>query len=73
MLVFPFLGRPVIQVILDMDEEGFSKFIDAREAFIPDYLVGMVMKKSCIEIQAMPSTYILDSRSFFCDTGHRFF
>ena len=46
MLVFPFLGRPVIQVILDMDEESFSKFIDAREAFIPDYLVGMVMKKN---------------------------
>ncbi|MDZ7757293.1 TetR/AcrR family transcriptional regulator [Rhodohalobacter sp.] len=43
-LVFPFLGRPVIQVILDMDDEGFSEFIDAREAFIPDYLVGMVMK-----------------------------
>jgi len=45
MLVFPFLGRPVIQVILDMDEEDFSEFITAREAFLPDYLVGMVMKQ----------------------------
>jgi len=44
MLVFPFLGRPVLQVILDMDEEAFSQFIAVREAFIPDMLVQMVMK-----------------------------
>jgi AcrR family transcriptional regulator len=43
MLVFPFLGRPVLQVIFDMDEEAFSHFIADREAFIPDYLVSMVM------------------------------
>lgn len=43
-LVFPFLGRPVLQVIFDMDEEKFSQFIAVREAFIPDYLVSMVMK-----------------------------
>ena len=45
MMVFPFLARPVLQVILDMDEDAFSQFIAVREAFIPDYLVGMVMKK----------------------------
>ena len=45
MMVFPFLARPVLQVILDMDEDAFSQFITVREAFIPDYLVGMVMKK----------------------------
>jgi TetR/AcrR family transcriptional regulator len=45
MLVFPFLGRPVLQVIFDMDEEAFSHFIAVREAFMPDYLVSMVMKK----------------------------
>lgn len=44
MLVFPFLGRPVLQVIFDMDEEAFSNFIAVREAFMPDYLVSMVMK-----------------------------
>lgn len=44
MLVFPFLGRPVLQVVFDMDEEAFSHFIAVREAFIPDYLVSMVMK-----------------------------
>ncbi|MFO7799920.1 TetR/AcrR family transcriptional regulator [Rhodohalobacter sp.] len=45
MLVFPFLGRPVLQVIFDMDEKAFSQFIAVREAFMPDYLVSMVMKK----------------------------
>lgn len=45
MLVFPFLARPVLQVILDMDEKAFSDFIAVREAFMPDYLVSMVMKK----------------------------
>jgi len=46
MLVFPFLGRPVLQVIFDMDEEAFSNFIAVREAFIPDLLVQMVMKNA---------------------------
>jgi len=46
MLVFPFLARPVLQVILDMDEEAFSNFIAVREAFIPDLLVQMVMKNT---------------------------
>jgi AcrR family transcriptional regulator len=46
MLVFPFLARPVLQVILDMDEKAFSEFIAVREAFMPDYLVSMVLKKS---------------------------
>lgn len=44
MMVFPFLGRPVLKVILDMDEEAFSDFIAVREAFMPEYLVSMVMK-----------------------------
>jgi AcrR family transcriptional regulator len=46
MLVFPFLARTVLQVILDMDEKAFSEFIAVREAFMPDYLVSMVLKKS---------------------------
>ena len=45
MLVFPFLARPVLQIILDMDEKAFSDFIAVREAFMPDYLVSMVMEK----------------------------
>ncbi|WP_340102475.1 TetR/AcrR family transcriptional regulator [Rhodohalobacter sp. 8-1] len=45
MLVFPFLARPVLQVIFDMDEKAFSEFIAVREAFMPDYLVSMVMNK----------------------------
>jgi AcrR family transcriptional regulator len=44
MLIFPFLGRPVLQVIFEMDEDAFSNFIAVREAFIPDYLVSIVLK-----------------------------
>ncbi len=46
MLVFPFIARPVLQVILDMDEKAFSEFIAVREVFMPDYLVSMVIKNS---------------------------
>jgi AcrR family transcriptional regulator len=46
MLVFPFIARPVLQVILDMDDKAFSEFIAVREAFMPDYLVSMVIKNS---------------------------
>ncbi len=45
LLIFPFIGRPVFQVIFEMDDKAYSNFIDVRESFMPDYMVSIVMKK----------------------------
>ncbi|MGM0505712.1 MAG: TetR/AcrR family transcriptional regulator [Bacteroidota bacterium] len=45
LMVFPFIGRPILQVILDKDKEEYDRFLDERVRFLPDYVVGMVMKK----------------------------
>lgn len=45
LMIFPFIGRPVLKTILDMDEENFEKFIDERHRLLPDYIVSIVMKQ----------------------------
>lgn len=44
LMLFPFIARPVIQSILEMDEQAFNRFIEARQDFLPDFIVGWVMK-----------------------------
>lgn len=45
LLIFPFIGRPVLQVIFNMDEPDFDRFIDKRMKVLPDYIVSIVLKK----------------------------
>lgn len=44
MMVFPFIGHPVIKVILEMDEDDFNRFMDERHRLLPDYIVGTILK-----------------------------
>jgi TetR/AcrR family transcriptional regulator len=44
LMIFPFIGKPVIKVVLDMDEKAFNAFIDQRLEFLPDYLVSVTLK-----------------------------
>lgn len=44
LMIFPFIGRPVLQVIFNMDETDFNHFIDERMQLLPDYIVSMVLK-----------------------------
>lgn len=43
LLIFPFIGRPVMQVIFDMDDSAFARFIEERQRFLPDYIVKIVL------------------------------
>lgn len=43
MLIFPFIGRPVLQVIFEMDESDFNRFIEERQRILPDYIVQITM------------------------------
>jgi AcrR family transcriptional regulator len=39
-VVFPFLARPIISYIGDMDEEGFRKFMEERKKIVPEMLMA---------------------------------
>ncbi|MEX2347221.1 MAG: TetR/AcrR family transcriptional regulator [Balneolaceae bacterium] len=45
LLVFPFMGRPVFQVILNKDDTEYEKFIDDRLSYLPDYIVRITLNK----------------------------
>lgn len=38
-LVFPFIARPIVSFIGDLDETGFREFINERRTLIPDMLM----------------------------------
>ncbi len=46
LLVFPFIGRPVFQVILNLDDSEFEQFIDKRLSYLPDYIVRVTLNKT---------------------------
>lgn len=48
LLVFPFIGRPVIQVILNKDDSEYEHFIDERLKYLPDYLVKITLDKNSL-------------------------
>jgi len=45
LLIFPFIARPVFQVILNKNDVEFEQFIDERMNYLPDYLVSITLNK----------------------------
>lgn len=37
--LFPFLARPLIETMLDMDDEVFERFIEARKEEVPEFVL----------------------------------
>lgn len=44
MMIFPFIARPVMQIIFDMDENAFDQFLEERRRLLPNYIVEMVIR-----------------------------
>ncbi len=44
-VVFPFMARPIISYIGDMDEEGFKKFIEERKKIVPEMVMAFLKTK----------------------------
>jgi len=42
LVAFPFVGRPILMPLLDMDEEDFSRFLDERRAELPGFLLHAI-------------------------------
>lgn len=45
LLIFPFIGRPVFQVIFDMSEKDYENFIEERQKLLPDFIIQTVIKQ----------------------------
>ena len=48
LLIFPFIGRQVLQVILNIDDSEFDQFIEDRIKYLPDYLVKITLDKDSL-------------------------
>ena len=42
--VFPFIGRPVIQIFLGYEGIDFDQFIEDRRLLLPDYVINSIFK-----------------------------
>jgi hypothetical protein len=38
--IFPFIGRPLLKTVLDMDEDAFETFIDERADTLSDLIMN---------------------------------
>ncbi|MEX2600098.1 MAG: TetR/AcrR family transcriptional regulator [Balneolaceae bacterium] len=44
LILFPFIGKPILQILFGMDEQAFTQFIDERVEYLPDYIVQTTFK-----------------------------
>ena len=42
--IFPFIGKPVIEMVIGFDENDFHRFMEERRLLLPDHVVRSVMK-----------------------------
>jgi len=45
LLIFPFIGKPVFQVIFEMNEQNYETFIEDRQKWLPDFIIQTVLKR----------------------------
>lgn len=44
LMIFPFIARPVIQTIFELDDPVYRQMLEDRQDFLPDFIVGWVFK-----------------------------
>jgi hypothetical protein len=42
--IFPFAARPMLCAILDLDDRGFSRFIDERKTALPEFFLNALRR-----------------------------
>lgn len=43
LVIFPFIGKPIMKILFEMDEDGFDRLIDERLEFLPDYITKTML------------------------------
>lgn len=46
LIIFPFIGKPILQILFEMKPDDFEAFIDQRIEFLPDVVIGMTLKQN---------------------------
>lgn len=44
LVLFPFIGKPILQILFEMDEDAFDAFIEDRLSYLPELVVKMTFK-----------------------------
>lgn len=44
LIIFPFIGKPILQILFDMKPNDIEGFIDERIEFLPDVVIRMTLK-----------------------------
>jgi TetR/AcrR family transcriptional regulator len=44
LIIFPFIGKPILQILFEMDATSFDDFVDQRLDYLPDYVVAITLK-----------------------------
>lgn len=52
MVVFPFLERPLLEAILEMDDVAYKNFLKERKAFIPAFIKAALIPPSAEVVEA---------------------
>ena len=39
MCIFPFLARPMVQVIIDLDNKAYKRFVEERKKEVPEFMI----------------------------------
>ncbi len=42
--IFPFVGKPMLKTVLQMDEPGFQEFIETRKTEVPEFVISSIQK-----------------------------
>jgi len=45
MCIFPFIGKPLVKMILAMDEEDFQTFLESRKAEVAESIIASIDKQ----------------------------
>lgn len=46
MCIFPFIGKPMVKMILDMDEEEFQTFLEKRKTDVAEFIIASIHKET---------------------------
>lgn len=44
LVIFPFIGKPILQILFNIDDSAFDDFVDQRLDYLPDFVVEMTLK-----------------------------
>jgi AcrR family transcriptional regulator len=45
MCIFPFIGKPLCQMVMGINESGYRKLMDERKTLVPQFIIESIRKK----------------------------